>query len=215
MPVFAVFMEPMFFLLELIGTIAFAISGAQVAIDKKMDVLGVAMLGMTTAVGGGILRDLFLGITPPSAFRNPIYALVSIVCSIVLFLPPVRNFLKRFPNIYNRFFLISDALGLGLFTVIGIRVAFYAHVGNKVFLCIFVGVITGVGGGVIRDLFAGNKPYIFVKHFYACASIIGAVICSSTWPYWGETPSMFMGATLVICLRILAAYYRWELPRAE
>lgn len=209
------FLEPMFFIFELIGTVAFAISGAQVAIEKKMDVLGVAVLGMTTAVGGGILRDLILGITPPSAFRNPVYALVAIACSIIMFLPSVRKCLNRFPGIYEKILLYSDALGLGLFTVIGIRVAFYAHIGTNIFLSLFVGVVTGVGGGVIRDLFAANKPYIFVKHFYACASIFGGFICAITWPYWGEYASMFLGVTLIICLRILAAHYRWELPRAE
>ena len=211
----AFLLDPVFFILELIGTVAFAISGALVAIEKKMDILGVAVLGMTTAVGGGILRDIILGITPPTAFRDPIYAFVSIACSLIMFLPSVRKALNRIPRIYDLTVRCIDALGLGLFTVIGIRVAFFAHIGSKVFLCVFVGVVTGVGGGVMRDLFAGNKPYIFVKHFYACASIIGALACVWLWPFIGQTAAMALGAVIVIALRLIAAYRRWELPRAE
>ena len=106
---------------EILGTIAFAISGAVVAISKKMDIFGVAILGMTTAVGGGILRDLILGITPPAAFQSPGYALTAIAVALLVFLPPVRRLLHWNEKLYETALLLFDAIGLGIFTVIGVR----------------------------------------------------------------------------------------------
>ena len=201
----------MVFILEILGTIAFAISGALVAIEKKMDIFGVAMLGMTTAVGGGILRDLILGYTPPAAFRHPVYALVALAVSLVMFSSRIRHKFDRAGQLYTLTVRCIDALGLGIFTVIGIQVA-HNTVDTNLFLYVFVGVVTGVGGGVMRDLFAANKPYIFVKHFYACASIIGAIACVILWPYWGESLSMITGTALIVGLRLIAAHFRWKLP---
>lgn len=193
--------------LELIGTIAFDISGASVAIRKKMDVFGVVILGMTTAVGGGILRDLILGITPPMAFQDPIYAFVSILISILVFLPKIRGIVDQ----QNNFFLqLMDSVGLAAFTVVGVRAGMNS---GSIFLAVFVGVLTGVGGGVLRDVFAGNIPYIFSKQFYACASLIGGLIAALCWPL-GETFSMILGGVPILVLRILAAKYRWDLPHA-
>ena len=155
----------LFVAFEILGTIAFAVSGAVVAISKKMDIFGVAILGMTTAVGGGILRDLILGITPPAAFQSPGYALTSIAVSMLVFLPPVRRLLHWNEKLYDTALLLFDAIGLGIFTVIGVQTAYIATGELNAFLAIFVGVVTGCGGGVMRDVFAGSPPYIFVKHF--------------------------------------------------
>lgn len=194
------------FIFEIIGTIAFAISGACAAITKKMDIFGVAILGMTTAVGGGIIRDLILGVTPPMAFRDPIYAIIAIVVSLIVFVPKLRAIVDK----ENTVLLLMDTIGLGVFTVVGVRAGMPK---DNIFLTVFVGALTGVGGGVIRDLFAGDRPYIFIKHFYASASIIGAMAAALCWPL-GETPAMICGASLVVILRILAAKYRWSLPKA-
>ena len=110
-------METLFFILEIIGTIAFAISGALAAIRKKMDIFGVAILGMTTAVAGGIIRDLILGITPPAAFVEPVYALVAIGVSLIIFIPAIRKVLSRLEAVL----LVMDSIGLAIFTVIGVR----------------------------------------------------------------------------------------------
>ena len=108
-----------------------------------------------------------------------------------------------------------DAIGLGIFTVTGIRVA-YAHVPQAtLFLLIFVGVVTGAGGGLMRDVMAGDTPYIFVRHVYASASVVGAVVCGLSWHYLGELPSMLIGAGLVILIRALSRYFDWNLPRAH
>lgn len=200
--------------LELIGTVAFAASGAAVAIGRKMDILGVAILGAVTAIGGGVCRDIILGITPPYMFKDPTYAVLAFIASIIIFLPVVRRVLAAQSKTYEITLLIMDSLGLGSFTVVGIKTA--VDIGHRNFLLLlFVGVITGVGGGVLRDVLAGNTPYIFVKHFYACASIIGAAICILLWQFIGETASMVIGSSTVVLLRILAAYFRWSLPKAE
>ena len=205
--------EQLLLIVEIVGTVAFAISGAMVGLQKEMDIFGVSILGLVTAVGGGVIRDLILGITPPMTFRNPVYALVAIAVSVIVFLPFVRRVFDRVHRLYDLLLLLMDSLGLGIFTVVGIRTAYDAgHDGF--FLLIFVGVITGVGGGIMRDILAGQTPYIFVKHIYACASLAGAVACVALWGLIGGMWSMVAGASLVVVLRILAAQFRWNLPKA-
>lgn len=198
---------------EILGTIAFAISGAMVGLQKEMDIFGVSILGLVTAVGGGVIRDLILGITPPMTFQNPIYALVAVAVSVIVFLPIVRNAFGLIHRLYDFMLLLMDSLGLGIFTVVGIRTA-YAAGYDGFFLLIFVGVITGVGGGILRDVLAGQTPYIFVKHIYACASLVGAVVCVSLWGILGSLWSMLLGVAVIVVLRFLAAYFRWNLPKA-
>jgi uncharacterized membrane protein YeiH len=203
------------FALEIIGTIAFAISGAIVGIQKKMDIFGVCILGVTASVGGGILRDLILNITPPAAFRNPAFAVTAVLVSVLFFIPSVRTAFEHRKKIYDALILMMDSIGLGLFTVVGVQVATDAMSERNLFLVTFVGVLTGVGGGLLRDIFAGNTPYIFIKHFYACASIIGAWTCALLWPVTGAVPAMAAGAVLTVILRMLAARFRWSLPKAK
>ena len=208
-------METLFFVLEILGIIAFSLSGALVAIEKKMDIFGVAILGLITATGGGVIRDLILGINPPKAFQHPLDALVAIVTALVIFLPSIRKMLFKEKKIYDILVLILDSLGLGLFTVIGVKTAIEAGFSNNLFLQIFVGVITGVGGGALRDVLAGNKPFIFVKHFYACASLIGAVLCACLWNPLGEILVTFISIAIIFTLRICASIFKWNLPKAE
>lgn len=207
-------MQTLIFMLELIGTVAFAISGAMTALKKNMDIFGVAILGLTTAVGGGALRDVLLGITPPVMFREPVYALLAIFVSVVVFIPSVRRLLTRRQSLYERMMLVMDSIGLGIFTVVGINTAYGVSDDFNLFLLIFVGTVTGVGGGVLRDVLAGNTPYIFVKHIYACASIAGAILCAALRAPLGEAASVIIGASAVIIIRLLAAHYKWSLPHS-
>lgn len=207
-------MQTLIFILELIGTVAFAISGAMTALKKNMDIFGVAILGLTTAVGGGALRDVLLGITPPVMFREPVYALLAIFVSVVVFIPSVRRLLTRRQSLYERMMLVMDSIGLGIFTVVGINTAYGVSDDFNLFLLIFVGTVTGVGGGVLRDVLAGNTPYIFVKHIYACASIVGAILCAALRAPLGEAASVIIGASAVIIIRLLAAHYKWSLPHS-
>ena len=208
-------MDLFILIIELIGTMAFAASGAMTGIKKNMDIFGVCILALTTAVGGGVIRDLILGSTPPATFRDPVYATVAIVTALVLFLPRVRRLLMWDQALFDLCLFLMDTAGLAIFTVMGIRVA-YAHVPQAtLFLLAFVGVVTGVGGGVLRDIMAGDTPYIFVKHIYACASLVGALACGLAWHHLGEMGSMLLGGGLVVLIRCLSAHYRWNLPRAH
>lgn len=200
---------------EIIGTISFAVSGAMTAINKKMDIFGVIILGTITAVGGGAIRDLVLGINPPVTFTSPVYAVVAAVTAIVVFIPAVLKFLHKKKAIYDYVLLVMDSLGLAVFTVIGIQTAVSNTSGFNWFLLLFVGVITGIGGGVLRDIMAGNIPYIFVKHFYASASLLGAAVCIVLWNLIGQEWAMILGSATVFVLRILAAHFRWTLPHPK
>ena len=203
------------FVLELIGTVAFAVSGAIVGIKKQMDLFGVIVLGICTAVGGGIVRDLVLGVTPPVTFQNPVYTLTAAAVSVLMFLPHMRARIGRHEPVFDRLLLVMDAVGLGVFTVVGVQCAYQQSEDYTLFLLIFVGLITGVGGGVLRDVFSGERPYIFVRHFYACASIIGALICALCWDRLGANAAMLFGAAAIVVLRLLAAYYHWSLPKSD
>lgn len=203
-------------IMELVGTVAFAASGAMTAIQKHMDLFGVNVLGVTTAVGGGLIRDLILGLNPPAMFRDPKYALTAVATSTILFFfvyarGPITS--DRLTQFYDRLLLIGDTIGLGIFTVMGSYAAVRSGFWNNQFLIVFVGVITGVGGGMLRDIMAGNTPYILIKHVYAVASLAGALIFMLLYPSLGRLPAMVAGAALVIIIRILAAHYRWNLPR--
>lgn len=200
---------------QMIGTVAFAASGALTAMHKKMDLLGVIVLGVVTAVGGGIIRDLLLGITPPLAFRDPLAVMVAIAVSVILFIPRIRHLLMHNQRVFDTSLLIMDSVGLGIFTVMGIWNALDFSPERSTFLLVFVGVITGVGGGVLRDVLAGNTPYIFVKHVYACASLLGAVVCTLLWRVVPSYAAMLTGVLTVLILRLLSAYFRWNLPRAK
>ena len=200
-------MEQLFLILELVGTLAFAASGAITGLKKNMDIFGVCILGLTTAVGGGVIRDLLLGITPPGTFQDPIYAVVALLTSLVLFLPRIRRLLMWDQRLYDLVLLI--------FTVAGIRIAYEHAARPTLFLLVFVGVVTGVGGGVLRDVLAGDTPYIFVKHVYASASLAGALACVVLWPLAGEMAAMLCGSALVVAVRILSAHFRWNLPHAH
>lgn len=206
-----------FFLVEAAGTIAFASSGAMIAIKKNLDLLGVIVLGVTTAVGGGMLRDIIIGNVPPTLFKDPIYVLLAFITVMVLFMIVRCNqqiLASRSIESYEKVMNIFDAVGLGAFTVTGIDTGVLAGYGDFHFLIIFLGVITGIGGGILRDIMAGQTPFILKKHVYACASIAGALAYVFLMEFINESAAMLTGAFLVILIRMLAAHYCWDLPTA-
>lgn len=208
-------MEHFVAVLELAGTVAFAASGALTAMKKKMDLLGILVLAVITAVGGGILRDLILGVTPPLAFRNPRNVLVAVGTALLLFLPFLRHRLMHNQRRFDAAMLLLDSLGLGVFTVMGIWNALQFDPDRSTFLLVLVGVLTGVGGGVVRDVLAGDTPYIFVKHIYACTSLAGAVSMTALRGVLPIYASMLLSAVLVFVIRLLSAHFRWNLPRVR
>lgn len=210
-------MDTFIFVLEIIGTVAFASSGAMTAIEKKMDIFGVNILGATTAVGGGMMRDIILGVTPPAAFSQPVYILFSILTSTLLFAIVYTN-----PEIlhsriksryYDKIMLWCDTAGLGIFTVVGIQTASRILPQDNPFFFVFIGVLTGVGGGVLRDIMAGETPYILVREIYASAAIAGGITCVVCGSTMGEAIATVLGLTVTVVIRSLAAYFHWNLLR--
>lgn len=207
--------DTIIFIMEMIGTVAFAASGAMVGVGRCMDIFGIIVLGVITSVGGGMIRDIVLGMTPPGVFQNPVYALVATITSCLVFLilywkkDQTDNKLKK--N-FDRIMLAMDSIGLGIFTVVGVNTGIQRGYWNNTFLLVFLGTITGVGGGLLRDMMAGVPPVIFVKHIYACASIVGAVVCVWMYRDFGPVEAMVVSSAVVIVIRFFAAHYHWNLP---
>lgn len=203
---------------ELIGIIAFASSGALVAIRKNMDLFGVLALAMTTALGGGLLRDIVLGVRPPKMFINATFALLAVGTGCLLFiLIYINKYIleSRFIGHYERLMNFLDAVGLGVFTAVGINTAVAAGFGNHYFLLAFVGVMTGVGGGLVRDILAGLTPSILVEQIYATASIMGAVVYIVLLPCVPQAIAVLICTVLVVSLRMLAVRFGWHLPKIK
>lgn len=192
--------------LDLIGTAAFAASGAWVAVRCRMDIFGVLVLGLVTAVGGGTLRDLLVGALPPFSLRDETYLYVAMVAALAVFI--TRN---RFQAM-ERPLLVLDAVGLGTFVVIGTTKALDFKLG---FLgAALMGVMTCTAGGVIRDVLANQVPLILRKEVYASACFAGGVVLVALETAGVPRPAAaLLGAATVIVLRLLAIQYKWSLPR--
>ena len=212
------FADILFFAAEIIGTIAFSVAGSLVAIRSELDIFGTVVVGGVTAVGGGCIRDVLLGNLPPNMFRVPVYAIVAVVVACVVFLLeyllPAEKVLasKEYEFIVN----IFDALGLAIFVVVGINSAKSCGFGENVFLSVCVGVLTGVGGGVIRDLLVKSVPMILRKQVYALPAIIGGII----YYYMdraeiNEIICVVVTIVFVMTIRILAAILKWNLPKVK
>ncbi len=212
-------MDAFIWILDVIGTIAFSISGAMVGIRKRMDLFGVCVLGVVTATGGGMTRDIMLGINPPRMFTNSTDVIIAALTAVLTF--AVIHYANKkkqthigFRETYSLVLFVMDTLGLALFTVIGIQVALAVSPEASDFLLVFVGTITGVGGGLLRDMMSESIPYIFQKHIYATACIVGAVICVLLYRKCSVSLniSMIVGAIAVLVIRALAAQLHWNLP---
>ena len=207
--------ETIMMLIENIGIIAFAISGAVVAARKDMDIFGINLLALVTATGGGLIRDLIIDATPPVMFVNPSYTIITLITANIAFV--IMYLKKPMPKeltpIYDKLLFWLDTLGLAAFTVDGAFAGINAGYGNNLFLVAFVGILTGIGGGIIRDIFADKVPAVLIKHVYAIACIVGSIITVVLWKYTGnELLSSISGFMAIVILRFLAMHYEWNLP---
>ncbi len=210
------FADILFFSAEIIGTIAFSVAGSLVAIRRELDIFGTVVVGGVTAVGGGCLRDILLGNLPPAMFRTPVYAIVAAIVSVIVFtaeyLFPAEKVLasKKYEFVVN----IFDALGLAIFVVVGINSAISCGYGDNGFLAICVGVLTGVGGGIIRDLLVKTVPMILRKQVYALPAIVGGILYYfMTRAGVNEIICVVVTIILIMTVRILAALLKWNLPK--
>ncbi len=203
-------------MLEVIGTIAFSVSGSLIACGAGLDIFGVVFVGCITAFGGGMIRDVIIGVTPPAIFQNYILFLVAVLSSIFVFIAAYMNkekfrLFKSKIEIINNYF---DAVGLAVFSVIGAEIGFSnCYNAVNILLIVICGMITGVGGGIIRDILIDTTPYVFKKYIYALASISGCLIyyllkTSNNNEQFSSLISIFS----VILIRIMATKYRWSLP---
>lgn len=192
--------------LDLFGTMAFAVTGALKAIEHKLDIFGVIFLAAITGLAGGIIRDVVLGRIPPSGISELSYVSIAVVTAIAVF------FLH--PRIKGKMglFLIFDAVGLGVFTIIGATVALNIY-GFNVLLMVFAGMITAIGGGIIRDALVNETPLVFRKELYASISFVG-VLLYILLIYEGINLeiSSIICIIFVTVFRIMALHYKWNLP---
>lgn len=206
------------FTIEIIGTIAFAVSGALSGVSKRLDILGITVLGCVTAIGGGIMRDILLGSFPPAAFTNPVYVSAAIATSVVIFIFAYLNeqTFSRAMDKLKSAINIFDAIGLGVFAVSGTEVALSYGFSENAFLSVFVGILTGVGGGVLRDLMVCEIPSVLRKKIYAVAAAAGSVSYYLILKAGAlGTIAMLCGIGLTITVRILASHFEWALPRIK
>lgn len=194
--------------LDLVGTAAFAISGALAGVRRQMDLLGILVLGIVTAIGGGTLRDILLGDTPPFCLKDETYLYVSIVFALITFF--AHHVVDRFSNAL----LYFDAIGLGTFVVIGTGKALDFNTGFVG--AIIMGMMTATAGGMVRDILSGQIPLILQKEIYASACLAGGVLFFLlTQLDVSRTTTMLLSALLVVALRLLAIRHNWSLPTAS
>lgn len=204
-----------FDLMEMIGVISFAISGAMVGIRKELDVFGVLILGIVTAVGGGVLRDVIIGVTPPVMFRNPSYTVVAAVTAALFSASRIRKHLYRRHHLFDLALFVTDTIGMAIFVVNGIQGAMNTLDWYNPFLLGFVGVTTGAGGGILRDMMVGTIPRVLRKQIYFTAAMAGAVCYICLMPYLPESWNMILAVTVICVIRGLAFHYQWNLPQAK
>ena len=188
---------------------AFAVTGAFKAIEHKADIVGIIILATITGVAGGTIRDVILGKDLPNSLIDPSYVIITVVSAIVIFL--LHSKMKKHWNIFLKF----DAIGLGVFTVIGATFA-YNVFGMNFLVIVLSGMLTAIGGGILRDVFVSQTPIVFVKELYASASFLGAavfylVILLTNDVYAGT----ISGLLLATGLRMVAMKYNWNLPKVK
>ena len=201
--------------IENIGIIAFAISGAVVAGRKDMDIFGINLLALVTATGGGLIRDIIINKISPAMFVNPAYTIISLITANIAFV--IMYLKKPMPKsvtpFYDTLLFWLDTLGLAAFTVDGAFTGIQAGYSDNLFLVAFLGIVTGIGGGMIRDVFADKIPAVLIKHVYAIACIAGSIVYVNLWKYTGnEVLSSITGFLTIVILRFLAMHFKWNLP---
>ncbi len=195
-------------ILDYLGTIAFAVTGASKAISHKADIFGIIVLATAVGVAGGMMRDVIFG-RFPTAFSDPTYISLTVTAGIVTFF--LYSKLKNQMNMW----LIFDAVGLGVFSIIGASIA-YQIVGLSFLPMLFAGVLTAIGGGILRDVFVREIPIVFVKEVYAVASVVGiAIFYMGLYLGMDIHVASVIGIVLATGIRLLAIKYNWNLPRVK
>ncbi|EYT56633.1 membrane protein [Leucobacter sp. UCD-THU] len=193
-------------ILQLSGILAFAISGALVGVRRRLDILGVVVVGSFTGVGGGIVRDMLLGVHPPVSFTHWPNLAVALVGSLaVFFVHPGITRIRHFEVVF-------DAFGLGLFSANGAATALAA--GQTPLTAILVGTITAIGGGVIRDVLVNTVPGVLTRELYAVSALVGAGLAVGIMALGGSDGlASLVGGAAAIVLRLTSVARGWHLPK--
>lgn len=204
-------------IVEVIGVIAFSVSGAMVAIRRKTDLFGVMLLAILTSMGGGLLRDTIFSFTPPVIFGLKWYLLICVIVSIIVFLI-ARKYSKTYLENETKIEHINDifdALGLGIFAVMGAKVGIEHGFVNDAVITISCGVITCIGGGMIRDVLTKSIPFVLVKRIYAIAAIFGSSVYYIMYLFEiNDGIAIVSGFMVTFVLRLLAMIFKWNMPKA-
>ncbi len=204
-------------ILEVIGTIAFAVTGAFLSVKRHLDIFGVVFIGCITAVGGGITRDIIIGKFPPTIFSHTPILLIAAITSVIVFLisylhadkfEQIREKTEKINNVF-------DAIGLSAFAVTGTEAVYHSEYGGYFVLAVLMGMLTGVGGGIFRDILVTETPYVLKKHVYALAALIGSIIYYVLRGFVGITLSSIIAMVLIFSIRMLATKYHWKLPKVK
>lgn len=202
------------FIFEILGTVAFAVSGAAVGLAKKMDIFGIAVLSVATAVGGGMIRDVMAGIVPPFALRSSMGIMLSLVTAAIISMGAKKYFHPfRRKKMMRVIYQMSDSLGLAAFAVTGALTAIESYPGYKYILPVMLSLITAVGGGILRDLLAQRVPVVLYADIYAVAAVLGGVVICVLRPVTGVETASWAGFFSVLFLRICAVRFGWNLYR--
>ncbi|MDP2525218.1 trimeric intracellular cation channel family protein [Maribacter dokdonensis] len=194
-----------YFIIDILGTIAFAISGVLVAMDKRLDVFGVLIIAFVTAVGGGTLRDLLIGIKPVGWLNAPVHLLIIVVTVMLAII-----FVKQLKYVRKSLFLF-DTIGIGLYTMVGIEKGLAADL--LPVMCIALGTITACFGGVIRDILCNEIPVIFRKEIYATVCILGGLVYFVLIQFpIKDTIAYSLAILTIIIMRVLAVRFKISLP---
>jgi uncharacterized membrane protein YeiH len=194
--------------LDLVGIGVFALSGALTGVEKRLDLFGVLALSFTTALGGGIIRDLLIGVTPPATFTDSRYLIVPAVCGVLIFY--VHPAVTR----VRRPLMVFDAAGLSLFAVAGAQKSIDAGLNTP--SSIGVGMITAVGGGIMRDVLVREIPLVLHREIYATAALLGATIVAvGDRVSWAPTPVAVIGALATFAVRVISKWRGWSAPVAQ
>lgn len=198
----------MFHLLDIIGTMAFAMSGALTAMSKKLDPFGVFIIAFVTAVGGGTLRDIMIGRTPVGWMLDLKYVYVIIIGFVLAII-----FRKKFDRLRTSLFLF-DTIGLGVFTLIGLEKGI--NIGLHPIVCIALGTMTACFGGVIRDILCTEIPVIFRREIYATICILGGIVFFLLRKLNLDNDVLYLTTSIVIIsVRLMAVKFKWYLPTLE
>lgn len=200
-----------------VGIIAFAISGAIAASEKHTDPFGTIIVAVLTACGGGITRDILLGITPPRSLLDPSYILLAAAVALIVYLIAfiLKDTFRSKTGVIDTAVNVFDALGLGVFVVMGTQTAIDYGFSQNAFLSILIGVLTGCGGGFLRDITLQEIPVILKKHIYVIAAICGGIVFYIMYTsQLSYTASVAASVLVTFSLRMLATRYKWNLPPA-